>query len=208
MKTFTTIILLLLTLSLSGQSAYEKAMQKGLELIATDKLAASQQFERICRVEKDNWLPPYYAAFCQVESSWGQFSKEQTLQSMEKAQQFIDEASVISPDNPEIMVLQGMLNTCWITYDSKTYGMKLSAATTAIYEKALAIDPENPRVVLNRARWLMGSARFFGKDFTPYCGEVERAITLLQKEESSGFDPSWGLESAQEVQKECEQYKK
>ena len=50
--------------------------------------------------------------------------------------------------------------------------MKLSGPTTAIYEKAMPIAPENPRVVSNRAQWLMGSARFFGKDVTPYCKDL------------------------------------
>lgn len=203
MKTIITTFVLFLSLSLAAQSGYEKAMKKGLELMQTDLQAASQQFERVAKAEKENWLPAYYAALCNVNSSWGQLPKEKTLQHMNKAQELINDAELISENNPEIMVLQGMLNTCWITYDSRVYGMKLSGPTTALYEKAIQIAPENPRVMANRARWLMGSAKFFGKDIAPYCGEIDKAIALFEKETVEGFEPRWGKKGAMDAKKEC-----
>ncbi|MGJ8683946.1 MAG: hypothetical protein ACSHWW_04945 [Nonlabens sp.] len=200
MKTISTIIILLISLSITAQSGYEKAMLKGMELMKTDLLAASQQFERVAAAENDKWEPAYYVAFCNINSSWGQHPKDKTVLYMKKAQDYINDAQAISPNNPEIMILQGRLNTTWITYDSSTYGMKLSAATTALYEKAQKIAPENPRVIFSRAEWLMGSARFFGKDITPYCGLIDEAIILFEKEETTGFAPSWGHKNAIEVQ--------
>lgn len=204
MRTIATTLILFFTLTLTAQSGYEKAMKKGLELMQTDLQAASQQFERVAKAEKENWLPSYYAALCNINGSWGNNPKEQTLLTMNKAQEFIDNAELLSENNPEIMVLQGMLNTCWIQYDSRVYGMKLSGETNAIYEKAIQIAPENPRVISNRARWLMGSAKFFGKDITPYCGEIDKAITLFENEKPTGFNPSWGRSGALDAKKECE----
>lgn len=204
MRTIATTLILFFTLTLTAQTGYEKAMKKGLELMQTDLQTASQQFERVAKAEKENWLPSYYAALCNINGSWGNNPKEQTLLTMNKAQEFINDAALLSENNPEIMVLQGMLNTCWIQYDSRVYGMKLSGETNAIYEKAIQIAPENPRVISNRARWLMGSAKFFGKDITPYCGELDKAIALYNKEEVTGFDPSWGINGAMDAKKGCE----
>lgn len=203
MKTLATLMIAFLSLILTAQSPYETAMMKGLELMQTDLQAASQQLERVAAAENDKWEPAYYVALCNINSSWGQFSKEKTQLYMKKAQDYINIAENISPDNPEIMILQGMLNTCWITYDGQLYGMKLSGPTTALYQKALKIAPDNPRVVLSNAEWLMGSAKYFGKDITPYCGEIDRAVVLFEKENASGFMPSWGKERALEVQKTC-----
>ncbi len=200
MKTISTIIILLISISINAQSSYEKAMLKGMELMKTNPLAASQQFERVAAAESDQWEPAYYVAFCNINSSFGQHSKDKTVLYMKKAQDYINDAQVISPNNPEIMILQGRLNTAWITYDSSTYGMKLSGPTTAIYEKAQKMAPENPRVIFSRAEWLIGSARFFGKDVTPYCGLIDKAILLFGKEEVTGFTPSWGYKNAIEVQ--------
>ncbi len=204
MKTIISALFLIATLSLNAQTAYENAMTKGLELMESrDLQAASQQFERIAKAEKENWLPTYYVALTHVQSSWGQLGKEKTLLHMKKAQEFIDQADLLSPNNPEIMVLQGMLNTCWITYDSGVYGMKLSGATTAIYEKAFKLAPDNPRVASNRAQWLMGTAQFFGKDVTVYCDEVKKAVQLFELEIVDGFAPSWGKEQALGTQEKC-----
>ncbi|GAK92370.1 hypothetical protein JCM19298_2858 [Nonlabens ulvanivorans] len=204
MKSITTLIILFLSLSINAQSGYEKAMIKGLELMKTDLLAASQQFERVAAAESDRWEPAYYVALCNINSSWGgQNPKDKTVLYMKKAQNYINDAKAISTNNPELMVLQGLLNTCWITYDAKTFGMKLSAETTALYEKAYNISPENPRVALSRAEWLMGSAKYFGKDVAPYCQLVDKAIVLFEKEEITGFAPSWGKNRALEVQASC-----
>lgn len=203
MKTIFTLIILLVSISINAQSGYEKAMMKGFELMKTDLQAASQQFERIAAAESDRWEPAYYVAFCNMNSSWGQNPKDKTVLYMKKAQDYINDAMAISPENPELMVLQGLLNTCWITYDSSTYGMKLSAKTTALYEKAKKMAPENPRVAISRAEWLMGSAKFFGKDITPYCGLVDNAVILFENEKAEGFAPSWGKEKALDIQKTC-----
>ncbi|MBF4985124.1 hypothetical protein FNJ87_12555 [Nonlabens mediterrranea] len=203
MKSITTFLILFISLSINAQSGYEKAMIKGFELMKTDLLAASQQFERIAAAETDKWEPAYYVAFCNINSSWGQNPKDKTVLYMKKAQDFINDANAISMDNPELMVLQGLLNTCWITYDAKTYGMKLSAETTALYEKAYKIAPDNPRVALSRGDWLMGSARYFGKDITPYCKLIDKAVVLFENEKVTGFKPSWGKERAIEVQSTC-----
>lgn len=203
MKTAITTILLLIAFSLHAQTPYEKAMSQGLELLNTDLQAASQLFERIATAEKENWLPAYYAALANINNSWGKHSKESTLLHMKKAQKFINQAETLSANNPEIMVLQGLLNTCWITYDSSIYGMKLSSPTTALYEKAYAMEPQNPRVVSNRAQWLMGTARFFGKDVKPYCSDLEVAIALFGSETQNGFQPRWGIERTIKAQEVC-----
>lgn len=204
MKTLFTTLVMFIALNINAQSGYEKAMSQGLELMATGDLqGASQQFERVAKVEKENWLPAYYVALANVQSSWGQESRENTLLHMKKAQDYINDAELLSPNNPEIMVLQGMLNTCWIQYDSKVYGMKLSGPTTAIYEKALALAGDNPRVVSNRAQWLMGMAQFFGKDVTAYCDDLNRALALYESEVKDGFKPIWGKQGVLEAQKKC-----
>ena len=94
MKALTTTLFLFIAAFCMAQTNYEKAMTKGLETMQTDLNAAAQQFERITAAEKENWLPPYYAALAYINSSWGQNPKEQTLASMKKAQEFIDKAEM------------------------------------------------------------------------------------------------------------------
>ncbi|MEL6918773.1 MAG: hypothetical protein AAFO99_13710, partial [Bacteroidota bacterium] len=119
-------------------------------------------------------------------------------------QELLDLAKGISPNNPELLVQQAILYTAWIAFDGATYGMTLSGKVVALYEKALKLDAENPRVVFSKAEWDMGSAKFFGQDTTPYCKDVERSLELFATfKPETEFHPNWGEDRATEVLKNC-----
>ena len=182
-----------------------KACKKAFDLWKDgNPTEASNLFERIASAETDNWLPAYYAAYVNVIHSFGEQDKNKLTAQLKKAQDLINDASAISPKNPEIMVLQALLHTAWIAYDGAAYGMMLSGKVAAIYSEALTLAPENPRVVLAKAEWDMGSARFFGQDTTPFCKDVEKALELFAtfKPESS-FHPDWGKERAEQILTDC-----
>jgi tetratricopeptide (TPR) repeat protein len=123
---------------------------------------------------------------------------------LERAKEFLDVAKAISPNNPELLVQEALINTAWIAFDGATYGMALSQKNAQLYQKAMELAPNNPRVVFSKAEWDMGSARYFGKDTTPYCEDVERALELFATFKSeTPFYPSWGKERAEEVLANC-----
>ena len=199
------IIVLLITGSVTGQSNYEKGMTKAFELWKSEKpTEAANLFERIANAETENWLPAYYAAYINVIYSFGETDKEVLTGKLKKAQDLINDATTISPDHPEIMILQALLHTAWIAYDGATYGMTLSGKVMTLYNKAETIAPNNPRVVLNKAEWNMGSARFFGQDTKPFCKDVERSLELFANfKAESEFHPDWGKERAEQILSEC-----
>jgi hypothetical protein len=181
-------------------------MRKAFDLWSVNKpVEASHLFERIAMAEMDNWLPPYHVALINTIISFGEKDEAKLTQQLAKAQEFIDLAKAISPDNPEILVQQAMIHTAWITFDGAAYGMELSGKNEALYNRALELAPDNPRVVFSKAEWDMGSARYFGKDIKPYCKDVERAIELFAKfKPESEFHPNWGKDRAEIVIKQCE----
>jgi hypothetical protein len=198
------LILALCITGVIGAQNYEKGMQKAFELWKDNPTEASNLFERIAKAETDNWLPAYYAAQVNIIQSFGEKDKEKLTAQLKKAQDLINDATAISKNNPEIIVLQALLHTAWVAYDGATYGMTLSPKVAALYSKAAQIDPNNPRVVLNKAEWDMGSARFFGQDTAPFCKDVERAIELFANfKPASAFHPNWGKERAEQVLKGC-----
>ena len=82
--------------------------------------------------------------------------------------------------------------------------MTLSGRNAAIYAKAIELAPKNPRVLLGKAEWDMGAARFFGKSMEPYCNDVAKALELFKTEKvTTPYAPSWGKERAEEVLKNC-----
>lgn len=203
MKIIITLALALFLNPVNAQTPYEVGMIKGMELMKTDLSQAAAQFERIASVETTNWLPAYYVSLCHINNSWGQNPKDKTIAHLEVAQEYLDKATALSKENAELLVLQALINTCYVVMDSATYGMKLSGPTTAVYKKAYAIAPQNPRVISNQASWNMGTAKYFNKDVTPYCNDFKTAITLFNAENPTNFMPSWGLKNALESQKSC-----
>lgn len=205
MKKMTLILALCIGTVVSAQNQYAEGMQKAFQLWGENKATdASNLFERIANAEPDNWLPYYYVAQINTLISFGERDKEKLTRQLEKAQEFLDIAKSISPDNPELLVQQAMTHTAWIAYDGANYGMTLSPKVEALYAKAKALDPQNPRVVLSKAEWDMGSAQYFGKDTTPYCKDVERALELFTNFKPEGpFFPEWGKDRAEAILQNC-----
>ncbi|RLD30046.1 MAG: hypothetical protein DRI75_01445 [Bacteroidetes bacterium] len=198
------ILVLFVTGVMTSQTNYEKSMQKAFELWRGNPVEASNLFERIAKAEPDNWLPSYYAAQINIVSSFGEKDKEKLTARLGKAQDLLNISKSISKDNPEILVMEALLNTAWVAYDGATYGMTLSPKVSALYAQAEQIAPDNPRVVLNKAEWAMGSARFFGQDTAPFCKDVDRAIELFVNfKPETAFHPKWGKNRAEQILESC-----
>ena len=205
MKTIVLIATFIFTLNLSAQTPYEKGMGNAFELWEQGKnTEAIQLFERIASAETDNWLPSYYAGLIEIIGSFNVKDEALLTKKLTRAKGFLDTASAISENNPEILVSYALLNTAYIACDGQKYGMTLSAENMGIYKKAQTIAPNNPRVILNKAEWDMGSAKFFGQSITPFCKDVDRAIALFKEEKQIiPFYPYNGLYRAVQISNNC-----
>ena len=198
------ILVLSVTQLVISQTRYDKGMQKAFSLWESNPHEAANLFERIASAELDNWLPLYYAAQINILQSFGLQDEEKLSAQLNKAQDLLNEAQAISKDNPEIIVLQALLHTAWVAYDGATYGMTLSGKVASLYAQAEQIAPDNPRVILNKAEWGMGSARYFGQDTKPFCKDVERALELFANfKPESPYHPKWGKERAEQILESC-----
>lgn len=189
----------------SAQTQYEQGMGKALGLWGEGKTTESTAlFERIAAAEKNNWLPNYYIALENSTAAIGMKDKEKLVAMIDKAQTALNIELDKTPNNPELLVVQALINTAWIVFDPMTNGQKLSPKTMELYEKALAIAPENPRVVLAKAEFEIGAASFWGTDTKTMCDEVKRSLLLFEKQKlETPFSPKWGKERAVELLKNC-----
>jgi hypothetical protein len=192
-------LVLLISSTIFGQTNYQQSMQKAFDLLGEGKnLEAAALFERIASAEKDQWLPNYYVALVTTTTAFSTQDKVQVEGLLQKAQAALDIELKKQPNNPELLVMQGMIYTAWIAFDPMTNGMKLSGKTMEVYSKAEALAPQNPRVVLSKTEFEMGSARFFGTDTKPLCLKMKNAIELFVTfKPESVFHPNWGLDRAQ-----------
>lgn len=203
-KIITTAVLFVCSL-LTAQTQYEDGMNKAFMFWKEGKSTeASDLFERIASVEKNNWLPNYYVALVNTTEAFNPANAKNATALIDKAQNALDAAQLISSNNAEILIMQAMINTALIVQDPMTNGMKLSAPTIELYQKAQELEPENPRAVFCKAEFEIGGAKYWGTDIKPMCEQVAKSIDLFAKfKPENKFSPSWGLERAQETLKNC-----
>ena len=199
------ILLLLVSGIVQGQTNFEDGMNRGIELWKQGKTEeASSLFERIATAESESWLPHYYLALVNTTAAFQTRDFVQVSNYLTRAQKALDKQLAQSPDNAELLVLQAMVHTAWINFDPMTYGQTLSGKIMQLYGKAEKLAPENPRVILNKAQFEIGSARFFGSDITPICAQLERSIDLFDNfKPESQFHPNWGKGQAVEILQNC-----
>jgi hypothetical protein len=201
MKTIIITTALLISSLLTAQTSFEQGMGKALGLWGEGKAKeASDLMERIAAAEKNNWLPNYYVALINTTEAFNPANKEKVPAMIIKAQNAIDNANLISPNNDEIMVVQAMLYTVILIQDPMTNGVKYTGLVMEQYGKALAINPNNPRAVFSKAEFEIGGAKYWGTDTKPMCAQIEKSIQLFANfKPETPFSPKWGLDRAQEA---------
>ncbi len=205
MKHLIIIAILLVSAITNAQTNYEKGMQKAFELWGQNNWTEAEQlFERIAAAEPNEWLPNYYIVQMNSLKTWEEKDPKIVKAQLDKAQEYLNSAIGLTKDNVDVLVLQAQIYTNWVAFDGMTYGMKYSAKITDLYNTAYRLAPDNPMVLLSRAEWNMGSARYFGQDTKPFCKDIEKAIELFPNfKPESAFHPNWGKERAEEVLKSC-----
>lgn len=206
MKTLSTIIIITISIiTLQAQDQYSNGMKKGFELWSQGKsLEASALFQRIAQAEKDNWLPSYYAANTLITASFNSEDVIKRNEMLEKAEKLIASAHAVSPENSEIITLEGMLYTAYVASEPEVYAMQYSGKITSLHAKAVELDPKNPRAHLNRIEWEMGTARFFGQDLAKFCEPLKKTKPIFEAQKKDiPFYPDYGLDRVEGALAQC-----
>lgn len=160
----------LFAMAIQAQNTNEKfvkAMEKALAGMDTLKTAeqwieSSNNFERIAQKEPKEWLPAYYVALAHDMAF--NMTQDQTKQELfaKRAEEFINKADALNPDNSEIYVLKSMISSLFIRINPMVNGQKYGPIAAAQLEKAMKLDPENPRVYLQKGLTLFFTPEQWG----------------------------------------------
>lgn len=204
-RLITTAVLLFCSAIFGQQAKFEEGMGKAFGIWKEGKSTeASALFERIASAEKTQWLPDYYVALVNCTEAFNPANKEKASALIEKAQSALDNAKAKSSNNSEICVLQALIYTAILVQDPMTNGMKYSPLAMQEYQKALAINPNNPRAVFGKAEFELGGAKWTGADTKPLCAEINRSLELFANfKPESPLHPKWGLDRAKQVASTC-----
>lgn len=144
------------------------------------------------------WLPPYYAALCNAKIGFllqddGEKIEPYSDRGEQQAKQALSllDSSKQRKELAEVYTVLSMVYRTKVFINPMTYGRKYGMLSQQLLDKALALDPQNPRA-LYVAAWV--------KYYTPkmWGGDKEQAKKLagesLAKLTNPGTDvyPHWG----------------
>lgn len=210
-KLFCVFALLLVSLaSYSQPDAYKTAMRQALtDLRAANSFSqmelALNQFDQMAATQTTEWLPAYYAAYTAVQISFRQKEIQPDLY-LDKAQQYLDKAHKIKPNESEIYALQAFLYQGRLQVAPMERGPQYVGLIQATLAKAKELNPENPRVY-----YLMGQQDYY----TPavFGGGPAVALPALMQAEAkfasfkpqNDLAPDWGKEAVQYLLEQIKQ---
>lgn len=182
---FPLIVCLMLTFSAAAQkNKYNEAMLKWVTYF-NDSLMRRENseklmntFERIGKVEKDKWLPYYYAAHCATNAA--SFEKDNNVadELTAKAERYLDIIDKLSPNNPEAYILRAFVAFTQINVDFMGRGIKNSTYAETVLKKALSIDKNNPRAYFLLGMGLYARGDQYGGNKAMACQYFTKAAEL------------------------------
>jgi hypothetical protein len=167
-------------------------------------LALANNFERIATTEKTQWLPYYYAAFCQVNYTYMEPDKTKTDAIADKATALLNKADSLQPNNSEISCVKSMIATSHLMVNPMQRYMEYGPISATALEDAMKQDPSNPRPYSLQGEGLKYTPEQFG-------GGCKTAAPLLQTavdkfatfKPESEIAPNWGKKRAEMLLNEC-----
>ena len=185
-----------------AQTDYEKAMLAKVQTIEMPKAnlddytAQANDFARIGDKEKTLWQPYYYAAFSIIKKGRTLMQQNQLSQLddvAKEAQNYIDKAEALSPNNAEIFILKKMNHGLkMIVNPMERWQTEGQAAQVALNE-AKKLDPENPRISILEAEDLYYTPEQFGGSKTKGIELFKKALEQFKTYKvKSSVDPNWG----------------
>jgi hypothetical protein len=167
-------------------------------------LTVANNFERIAQAEKTQWLPYYYAAFCQVNMGYREQDKDKIDAIADKAAALIAKADSLAPNNSEISCIKSMIASCHMMADPMNRWMQYGQESSANIETAMKQDASNPRPYYLKGQALKYTPEQFGggcKNAKPILETAIEKFTSFKP--ANEIFPDWGKSITEQIIKEC-----
>lgn len=182
----------------SGSAPFEGAVKK-LDQAKTvaDYQLLEKTFVQLGNAAKTDWLPYYYAAFCNAKTGFllqddGEkiepFSVKGEAQ-IKKSESLVDKAD--KKALAEIYVVQSMIYRTKVFINPMTMGREFGTLSDQFLKKAQALDPENPRGMYVQAWTKFYTPKMWGGD-KGLAKELAGKVSQLLSNVAFSTAPHWG----------------
>ncbi|MEP7164504.1 MAG: hypothetical protein ABI741_07415 [Ferruginibacter sp.] len=203
-------VMVLSACSYAQSERYITAMKANIAAIDTsfknpqNLLSVANNFERIAQAEKNQWLPYYYAAFCQVNYSYMEQDKSKVDAIADKATLLLNKADSLQPDNSEICCIKSMIANSHLMVNPMQRYMEYGPVSAAQLENAMQLDPSNPRPYYLKGQGLKYTPEQFGGGCKTAVEQFQMAMDKYATfKPASEIAPNWGKERTERLLNEC-----
>lgn len=202
-------IAMLASTAMANEVEYNETMAKTIDLVYKAQTNEEIQlavnvFDRIGNAEKSKWEPFYYAAFGYIMMANREKEPSKKDPFLDQAKIEIDKATAITPDESEVVALEGFINMIRVTVDPATRGQRYSGLAMQAFGKALTLNPENPRALALMAQMQFGTAHFFKSSTVEACTTLAKADEKFTSFKTNNpLSPQWGKGMVEGLKSQC-----
>jgi hypothetical protein len=171
-----------------------------------DYQVLANDFTRLADSKKTEWLPYFYAAFCNAKISWlyqqdgdkiepfANLAEEQ----IKKAEAMLDTAKNKS-ELSEVYCVLSMVNRARVFINPMSNGKKYGPIAQRYIQKSMQMNSENPRANYLAAWEKYYTPKLWGGDKTKAKELLDLALTQLENKPTSIIYPHWGITECNEI---------
>jgi hypothetical protein len=214
-KTILIIAATILTYAASySQDAYTRQMQTQVARLDNASMVKDYQqlandFLRIAEAQKTQWLPYYYAAFCNAKVGWLKQDDPDNIEpfankadeEIGKAQSLLDTSKQKS-ELSEVYCVLSMTNRARVFINPQTYGPQYGPAASQYARLAEKINPDNPRMLYLEGWEKFSTPKMWGGDKGKAKELLQTAKQKLEGNSTPGIEPHWGKTEVEAILKQ------
>ncbi|HVX24910.1 MAG TPA: hypothetical protein VHB70_01110 [Parafilimonas sp.] len=226
MKKLLMIAAVTLSVAAHAQSdRYVDAMKKNLSLFDSAKTAADLEnaaagFQRIGDAEKTQWLPYYWEGLVLATEGWKYYPNEKGVTEVKvsdlsgtmtalagRINAALDKADALATDDSaksEILTIRNMAATQQMLVDPQSRYMTFGAEAGQDLQKAMALNPNNPRAYYLQGMSVFGTPEQFGGGKEKAKPIFQKAVDLASAEQEKPLYPHWGLDMSKAMLAACQ----
>lgn len=197
--------------AMAQKPEYVKTMEETLGQFSTvqstaDLQALGNKFQMISDAGKGEWLPLYYHAYCYIQmSSMEQSDATQKDSYLDVAEGSLNKLLEMAPNEAEVFALQAFYLTGRLLVNPMERGQEYSGLVQQALDKAMAIEPSNPRAQMLKIQMDMGSAPYMGLDAKSFCPQAKELLAKWDYyKPKSTIHPAWGKDQVQQIVNGCQ----
>ena len=156
-------------------------------------------FDRIAATQSNQWLPYYYAAYCNAKAGWLYQEDPDKIEPLaNKAEALIKKAGALADTSKdkkalsEIYCVQSILNRARVFINPMTYGRQYGPASSQYTQLALKADPGNPRAYYLAGWEKYATPKAWGGDKKQAKELLTKALQQFDHPANTGQYPHWG----------------